>query len=222
VLSLVSLSLVPSSLVRSMPHEVTEPSRGTLDPAQLASGSIEPAAVEPAAVEPEPIEPAVTQPTAEALRRAAGRFATGVAVISTVDDGHDHAMTVNTLTSVSLDPLRVLVCVERDARFFEAVSSSGFWAISVLAAGARSSASWLATRGRPLAGQFASVPHHRGAVTGAPLVEPALTWLECRTADIFPGGDHMIVVGEVIGLEIPDVVADPALLYYRSAYRELP
>ena len=112
--------------------------------------------------------------TTAQFRRAVGRFATGICVVSTVADGLDHAMTVNAFTSVSLDPLLVLVCVETDSRFCDAVLTSGQWAVSVLDASARPAADWLATRGRPLPGQLDTVPHSRGPVTGSPVLEGVL------------------------------------------------
>lgn len=150
----------------------------------------------------------------------AGRFATGVAVVSTVHEGLDHAMTVNTFTSVSLDPLLVLVCVETEARFHDAVMVSGQWAVSILDASARAAADWLASRGRPLHGQLDRVPHGRGPVTGAAVLDDALGWLECRTHAVHPGGDHAILVGEVVATGLGHDDAG-ALLYYRAAYRRL-
>jgi flavin reductase (DIM6/NTAB) family NADH-FMN oxidoreductase RutF len=154
------------------------------------------------------------------FRRAVGRFATGVTVVSTVTGGHDHAMTANAFTSVSLDPLLVLVCVEQDARFHDAVLDAGHWGVSVLDESARGTAEWLATPGRPLVGQLDPVPHHRGPVTGVALVDAALATLECRTTDIHPGGDHVIVVGEVLGVELAPDGRGP-LVYHRSSYRTL-
>ncbi len=149
-----------------------------------------------------------------------GRFATGVCVVSTLLDGMDHAMTVNTFTSVSLEPLLVLVCVETESRFYDAVLESGQWAVSVLDAAARPAAAWLATRGRPLDGQLDQVPHHRGPVTGAAVLDQASAWLECGTHGVYPGGDHVILVGEVLsaGLGSDD---GGALVYHRSDYRFL-
>jgi len=154
------------------------------------------------------------------FRRAVGRFATGVCIVTAVEDGLDHAMTANAFTSVSLDPLLVLVCVETEARFHDAVVDAGQWAVSILDAGARPVADWLATRGRPLHGQLDRIPFRRGPKTGAALLEQAGAWLECRTHAIHPGGDHSIVVGEVLTV---DVGADDAgsLVYHRSAYTRL-
>lgn len=156
----------------------------------------------------------------ELFRRAVGRFATGICVVTTSVDGVDHAMTANAFTSVSLNPPMVLVCVEQEARFHEAVLASGTWGVSVLDATAQGASTWLATRGRPLPGQLDRVAHVRGEHTGVALLEQALSWLECRTAQVVSAGDHSIVVGEVLGCALADSDAG-ALLYYRSAYRDL-
>lgn len=161
-------------------------------------------------------EPA-SRPSVDVFRQAMGRFATGVTVVTTFADGHDHAMTANAFASVSLEPLLVLVCVEQDARFHEAVVGSGTWGVSVLPAGHRSVAEWLSTPGRPLHGQLDRVPFHRGSVTGVALIDGALAHVECRTTDVHPAGDHSVLVGAVQSLWIDD---DPgaALLYYRGRY----
>ena len=162
----------------------------------------------------------------EAFRTAAGQFATGIAVIAATADGVTHAMTVNAFTSVSLDPLLVLVCVEKAARFHDAVLAAGIWAVSVLGEDAEKTARWLATRGRPLEGQLDQQPHHPGAVTGAPILDGALSAIECRTYAVHDGGDHSIVVGEVLAVAAPPPGADSAdsagpLIYHAGRYRRL-
>ncbi len=97
-----------------------------------------------------------------AFRRAAGQFPTGIVVASTSLDGNGHAMTVSAFTSVSLEPLLVLFCAEKIARFHDAVLAAGFWAVSVLDEESEKAARWLATRGRPLHGQLDTIPHHPG------------------------------------------------------------
>ena len=155
-----------------------------------------------------------------AFRRVVGRFASGVCVLTAVDGGLDHAMTASAFTSVSLDPLLVLACVEIDARFHDAVAAAGEWAVSILDADSRPVSDWLASRGRPLIGQLDRVPFHRGPVTGAPLIDSAIGWLECRTTAAYPAGDHSIVVAEVVGIEQGPPRGDP-LIYYRSSYHKL-
>jgi flavin reductase len=165
-----------------------------------------------------PVGPdSVALPDPSAYRRAMGRFATGVTVITTRVGDIDHAMTANTFTSVSMDPLLVLVCVELEARFHDAVMESGTWGISVLDGSARAVSEWLATRGRPLHGQLDQVPHGYGPVTGAALLDASIATLECRTFAAYPGGDHTILVGEVVGISTHDS-DNGGLVHYRGRY----
>jgi flavin reductase (DIM6/NTAB) family NADH-FMN oxidoreductase RutF len=166
-----------------------------------------------AAVNPGAVDPAD-------FRRIAGRFASGIVVVSTSSGGIGHAMTVTAFTSVSLDPLLVLFCAEKIARFHDAVLAAGTWAVSVLKEDAEKTARWLATRGRPLEGQLDAFRHHRGPVTAAPILDDALAAMECRTTAVHDGGDHSIVVGEVLAVSEPSPGAGP-LLYYASGYRRL-
>ena len=157
----------------------------------------------------------------DAFRRTVGRFATGVTVVTTVAEGVDHAMTASAFTAVSLEPLLVLVCVDRDARFHDAVVDAGVWGVSVLDVSARAAADWFALPGRPLHGQLDRAAHHRGPRTGCALLDASLATLECRTTAVLDGGDHSIVVGcvEAVGTPMPD---GKPLLYYRSRYHALP
>jgi flavin reductase (DIM6/NTAB) family NADH-FMN oxidoreductase RutF len=149
-----------------------------------------------------------------------GRFASGVTVVTARAGSIDHAMTANAFTSVSLDPMLVLVCVEVEARFHDAVTETGEWGVSVLDGSARAASEWLATRGRPLHGQLDRVPHHRGPVTGAALLDQALATLECRTVATYPGGDHTIVLGEVVSVATRDS-DDGGLVHFRGRYERL-
>ncbi|MCU0301929.1 MAG: flavin reductase family protein [Candidatus Nanopelagicales bacterium] len=165
-----------------------------------------------------------TSPTAAQVRRAASRYATGVAIVTTVVDGVDHAMTANSFTTVSLDPLLALVCVERDSRFHEAVRAAGVWSVSFLAEGTEPVARWFATRGRPLAGQFDRVPTRRGA-NGCLLLAEALAGLELRTDRLVAAGDHDIVLGRITAVHEPADTADGApagpIVYFASRFRTL-
>ena len=144
------------------------------------------------------------------------RYATGVSVVATLHDGVRYGMTVNSLTSVSLDPLLTLFCCERDASLHGPVLASGTWAVSVLSAAQQDVAAWFATRGRPGVDQFEGQAAHPGAATGSPVLDGALAWFECRTWATYDGGDHTIVVGELLDLGCGD--ERPGLLYFRSAY----
>lgn len=162
---------------------------------------------------PAPVDPA-------RYRQAMGRFATGVAVVTSRHRGHDVALTVDSLTSVSLEPVLLLVSLHAEARVLEAVEGGAAWGVSVLGSGHRALAEWLGEPGRPLHNQLVRVPHGRGPVTGVALVQDALATFECRTWAVHPAGDHVIVVGEVVGLEARPT-DQPALVHYRGGLGEL-
>lgn len=154
------------------------------------------------------------------FRTVMGRFATGVVVVTCVEDGFDHAMTANSFASVSLDPALVLVCVEDDSRFHDAVLHAGAWNVNVLDERQRGRASWFATSGRPLVGQFDTTPTRRSAETGALLLDDCLATLECVTESVHRAGDHDILVGRVLGMELARPDGRP-LLYFASSYGTL-
>jgi len=150
------------------------------------------------------------------LRDALGCFATGVTVVTTRHLAAPAGMTLNSFTSVSLDPPLVLVCVDKEARFRDAVLEAGTWAVSVLSADGRRAADWFVTKGRPAA-QFEGIETLEGPTTGIPVIDGALAWVECRTEAVHDGGDHDIVVGAVVAVADGERDAD-ALLYHRSRY----
>lgn len=151
------------------------------------------------------------------FKAAMGRFATGVSVVTTVADGVDHAMTANSLVSVSLDPLLVLISVQRPSRFHDAVVKAGFWGVSILAREQEAASRWFATPGRPVENQLHDFPFTRGE-TGAALLEDSLVTLECRTRQITEAGDHDILIADVLSISHRD--ASP-LIYFRKGYHSL-
>lgn len=151
------------------------------------------------------------------FRAALGRFASGVTVVTTVDDGVDHVMTASAFTSVSLEPPQVLVCAHRTSRFHEAVRESGRWAVTILSDRGRADSAWFADRGRPLDGQLDRTAHHRSP-GGFALLDSGIAWMECWTSAIHDGGDHSIIVGDVLWAEVAEHDVDNPLLYFRSHY----
>jgi flavin reductase len=155
------------------------------------------------------------------FRDAMGLFPTGVTLVTArAADGADHAITANSVTSVSLDPMLLLVCVEHSSRLHDALLETGLWAVSVLALDAEPVSRRLARRGHDTAGALAGVAHHRGAHTGALLLDGALSTFECRTSAAHPGGDHTIVLGEVLDVVAPRPDAPP-LAWHRGRYTAL-
>ena len=158
-------------------------------------------------------------PSPDAFREVLGRFATGVSIMTTVVDDVPHGMTANALASVSLDPPLVLVCVERSTVMAERVLAAGMFALSFLASDQIELSVRFADPQRPEgAAQFAGVATTTAA-TGTPVLEGGVGWVDCRVWASYDGGDHVIVVGEVVDLGCGGR-ADP-LIFYRSAYRTL-
>lgn len=166
----------------------------------------------------------------EAFRDVAARYASGVVVVTTQADGFDHAMTATSFTTVSLEPMQALVCVEKDTRFHDALLDApdggigGGWAVSILPAQAVAVASWFATKGRPLHGQFSRISHRRGPATGSIILNEAIAALELRTVSAVSAGDHTVVIGDVCSLsEAADAGegVDNPLLYWARRYRNL-
>jgi len=151
------------------------------------------------------------------FRAAMSRFATGVTIVTTVADGIDHAMTASSFVSLSLQPPLVLVCVERDSRFHDAITVADQWGVSVLEESQQECAQWFATRGRPLEGQLDRVAHHRGE-TGVALIDGAIAHVQCRTLQTHLAGDHDIVIGQVLALASGE---GSPLVYFRGHYRVL-
>lgn len=159
-------------------------------------------------------------PTPDEFRGVMSRFATGVTVMTCHHDGEPHGMTANAVSSVSLDPLLVLVCVGRDTEMAPLVRDAGAFVLSILPAEARALSNHFADGSRPSgAAQFQSVETST-AVTGAPVLAGSLAWMDCRVWQIHDGGDHEIVVGEIVACGTgPDAAA---LGYYRSSYTTIP
>lgn len=151
-----------------------------------------------------------------ALRDALGAFATGVTVITARgSDQRDVGVTANSFNSVSLDPPLVLWSLNRSSRSLEAFISTGYFAVHVLAANQKDLSMRFASRD---ADRFAGLQFKRGC-GGAPLLPDCAARFQCRLASVHDGGDHVILVGEV--LEFEDSDRTP-LIFHRGRYLEVP
>lgn len=150
------------------------------------------------------------------FRRVLGHWATGVTITATVTpDGEPRGLTASAVASVSLEPPLVLVCVEQGADTYDALRAAGIFSINFLASDMESVSRRFAESDASV--KFRDVPYRRGS-TGAPLLEGALAWVECRVHAVHDGGDHAIFVGEVVDAGVGG--GDP-LLYYRGRYGRL-
>src|SRR6516164_5113668 len=136
-----------------------------------------------------------------AFRRAMGSFPTGVTVVTVAsDDRNMHGITVNSFSSVSLDPVLVLVCLNETSRGVSLIARAGVFAVNVLSAGQQDLSRWFANRDRPVGPtMFDGVPFEPG-VTGCPVLVDATASFECRLRQSHRAGDHLIVLGEVVAL----------------------
>ena len=155
--------------------------------------------------------------TPSSFRSVLAELSSGVTVVTTQWQGVSHAMTATAFCSVSLEPPLVLVCVGRSSRFHGAVVGAQAWAVSLLSGDQGPRARHFANRGRDLLTQLSSVPHTPAPHSGAPLLAGARGWLDCSTTAQHDGGDHTIVVGQVLWAAVNDIPGDP-LTYHRGAY----
>jgi flavin reductase ActVB len=147
------------------------------------------------------------------FRNAMARFASGVTVVTTRDEaGAPWAFTASAFSSLSLDPPLVLVCLEKRAESHPAFMSAESFAVSILADSQGDTAWRFAKRGTD---KFAGIEMESGAHTGLPLVPDALVQLECRMHERLDGGDHTILVGEVLDARLNEGAA-PLLHYNRQ------
>ena len=148
-----------------------------------------------------------------AYRDTIGNFATGVTIVTATGPDGPAGMTTNAVTSLSLDPLLLLVCFDHASRTLDVVRASRRFAVNVLRAGDRDLAAVFASKrvGRE---KFDSVTH--STTHGVPVLDTALAWIVCEVREMLPGGDHVIGIGEVIGMGREDH-GDP-LVYFRGRY----
>lgn len=146
------------------------------------------------------------------LRDALGQFATGVTIVTAVGpNGEPAGITVNSFTSLSLDPPLVLWNLSRHSANWEAFQQAEHFAINVLAAGQEAMAMAFA---RPGVDPFAGLTTETGN-GGVPLLQGVLAQFECRLAGRHDGGDHVTLVGEV--LRYREFGGEP-LLFYRGRF----
>jgi flavin reductase (DIM6/NTAB) family NADH-FMN oxidoreductase RutF len=149
------------------------------------------------------------------FRRAMAQFATGVTVVTTLDpDGRPLGLTVSAFTSVSLDPVLILVCIDNRSETHDGFDASQSFGVSILAEGQQD---WSDRFAFGDSEKFTAEPLTIGS-NGVPFVPGALAHLECRVHSRLPGGDHTIYVGEVTRITI-----NPGrpLVYHGSAYKRL-
>lgn len=148
----------------------------------------------------------------DAFRDALSRFASGVTVVTVANEGKLHGMTASSFASVSLDPPRVVVCLDKSSRTRALLADT--FAVNILSADQEDAARAFAGSGEK---PFGKMSHELG-ISGAPLLHGCIAWVECETSSIVDGGDHDMIIGNVIGCRVEQ---GQPLLYFDRAYRSL-
>lgn len=156
---------------------------------------------------------------AQTFKDAMAQWASGVTVVTTLSrDGRPVGITASSLTSVSLQPPQILICVARKLFTHQAIEQSGFFAVNILGVEHLEWGMRFAGMTPELADRFADI-EVQNAVTGAPILPGVPGWLDCRVRHAYDGGDHTIFVGEVLAASASETRRP--LLYYNRAWRKL-
>jgi flavin reductase (DIM6/NTAB) family NADH-FMN oxidoreductase RutF len=153
--------------------------------------------------------------TSDQFRQVMGNFATGITVVTTRDkDGNPYGLTVNSFTSVSLNPVLVLVCLDLRLSGLQSFRDSRHFGVSILSEHQEDVSRMFAKKDadRPPSVYF-------DGKLGMPLLRNSVAVMECKTMQIYEGGDHLIFMGEVDHAEV--LLHDHPLLYFRGKYHKV-
>jgi flavin reductase (DIM6/NTAB) family NADH-FMN oxidoreductase RutF len=156
------------------------------------------------------------QPDSGDFRRCCSRFATGITIASVLDaEGQPHGLTVNSFTSVSLEPPLVLICIDYASNVLPMFRAASHFGVNILNAGQQELSARFATRGMD---RFDGVPWTAGD-TGVPLIPGALAHFECAVRNVVEAGDHAVFLAEAVRVALGE--QDVPLVYFDSRYRLL-
>jgi 3-hydroxy-9,10-secoandrosta-1,3,5(10)-triene-9,17-dione monooxygenase reductase component len=151
-------------------------------------------------------------PDPELFREVFGRFATGVAVVTSSGPAGSGGMTANAICSLSLEPLLALVCFENSARTLPIVRESGRFGVNILSADQEHLAGVFASK-LPESEKLDGVAHR--FESAVPIIDGAIAWAACELRELIAGGDHTIGIGQVVALGLGE--GEP-LLWYGGQY----
>lgn len=160
-----------------------------------------------------------TTPSISEFRLALGQFATGVTVVTAERaPGQVHGMTANAFTSVSLDPLLILICVSQTAQLLPLVRGQKRFGVNILKSDQQAISEYFAQTEESATLETNLGIRYRWTPSGVPLLEDALAHLACNVVTSYIAGDHTIFIAEVESLEVFE--GEP-LLYLRGDYLRL-
>jgi flavin reductase (DIM6/NTAB) family NADH-FMN oxidoreductase RutF len=149
--------------------------------------------------------------------RVMGSFASGVTVVTVMGtDGLPKGFTASAITSLSLEPRLLLVCVSEKSSSLRVIQEVGQFAVNILSTAQQEVAQQFAGAGAGAGiDRFKGLRWRPGTVTGAPVIDGSLAYAECKLTDAHKGGDHVILIGEIVAGDAHE--AEP-LLYFRQRY----
>lgn len=146
------------------------------------------------------------------FRQVLGQYPTGVCAVTAAAEDGPAGMVVGTFSSISMDPPIVGFMPAKSSSTWPKIERAGSFCVNVLAEGQEDVCRALSARGPD---KFAAIGHRPGA-TGSPVLDGALAWIECRIRDVVDAGDHVMVLGDVLDMQL----GAPALpmLFFRGGY----
>lgn len=151
--------------------------------------------------------------TAE-FRQVMGRFATGVTIVTAADEGEPVGLTVQSFTSLSLEPPLVSFAPGKSSSTWTRIRNAGTFCVNILGDDQEALCRAFAASGGD---KFAGVGYDDAPVTGAPRLQGSLAWVDCVIETVHDAGDHDLCIGRVAALGVNDSTSGP-LLYYRSGF----
>jgi flavin reductase (DIM6/NTAB) family NADH-FMN oxidoreductase RutF len=147
------------------------------------------------------------------FRQVLGHFASGITIITALDGGQPVGLTAQSFSSVSLEPPLVAFFPGKASTSYPGIQRAGVFCVNVLAEDQEALCRTFAVSGGD---KFAGVGFKPAAGTGSPVLADALAWIDCRIETEHDAGDHLIVVGRVVDLEVSR--ESKPLLFYRGGF----
>ena len=152
---------------------------------------------------------------ARRFRDVLGRFASGVTVVTSISNDEPVGLTCQSFMSVSLDPPLVLFSPAKSSRAWPLIQRAGKFCVNFLSAGQAELSNTMASRGID---KFAGVDWAPAPETGSPLLPGTLGYVDCTIHRVHEAGDHYVVIGRVLDLDLTDAPGEP-LLFFEGGYR---
>ncbi len=148
------------------------------------------------------------------FRRVLGHFATGVTVVTGMENGEPAGFTCQAFSALSLDPAMIVIAPALASTSWPRIQPSGVFCVNVLAAGEGALARRFAARG----GRKFDGVLWQPSMSGCPVLSGALAYVDCRLDAVYPGGDHVLAVGTVLDLAVGEGAERGPLLFYRGGF----